>query len=130
MHQDETRRAGRPRPWPHSVRWGPSCPPQGYGPQFSAHICCGQMAGWIKTPIGRKVGLDPSNIVLEGDQLCSPSPKRGQSPQFSAHVYCGQTGRWFKMPLGTKVRLVLGHIFGRCLLWPNGRPSQLLLSTC
>jgi len=21
-------------------------------------------------------------------------------------------------------------IFGPCLLWPNGRPSQLLLSTC
>ena len=28
----------------------------------------------------------------------------------------------------------MGHscslLFGRCLLWPNGRPSQLLLSTC
>jgi len=24
--QDETWRAGRPRPWPHCVRWGPSCP--------------------------------------------------------------------------------------------------------
>jgi len=21
-------------------------------------------------------------------------------------------------------------VFGRCLLWPNGRPSQVLLSTC
>jgi len=24
--QDETWHAGRPRPWPHCVRWGPSCP--------------------------------------------------------------------------------------------------------
>ena len=29
---DETRRAGRPRPWPHCVRWGPSSPsPKGSG---------------------------------------------------------------------------------------------------
>ena len=48
------------------------------------------------------------------------------------------------MPLGTKVGLAPGHIvlhgdpapqavrplFGLCLLWSNGRPSQLLLSTC
>jgi len=50
------------------------------------------------------------------------------------------------MPLGTKAGLGPGHImlhgdpappkgaqlptFNLCLLWPNGRPSQLLLSTC
>jgi len=51
------------------------------------------------------------------------------------------------MPLGTEVDLGPGHIvldgaqlprkghsnpplFGTCLLWPNGRPSQLLLSSC
>ena len=51
------------------------------------------------------------------------------------------------MPLGTEVGLRPGDIvldfglsspkkghspqlFGPCLLWPNGRPSQLLLSTC
>jgi len=47
------------------------------------------------------------------------------------------------MPLGTEVgHIVLDEdtappkkrhnipIFGPCLLWPNGRPSQLLLSTC
>jgi len=26
MDQDETWHAGRPRPWPHCVRWGPSSP--------------------------------------------------------------------------------------------------------
>ena len=51
------------------------------------------------------------------------------------------------MPLGLEVDLGPGHIvldgddappergtpaplFGPCLLWPNGRQSQLLLSTC
>ena len=33
MDQDETWRAGRPRPWPHCVRWGPSSPsPKGAQP--------------------------------------------------------------------------------------------------
>jgi len=51
--QDETWRADRPWPWPHCVRWGPTSPPvKGRSPQFSAHICCGQMAAWIKMPLG------------------------------------------------------------------------------
>jgi len=50
----------------------------------------------------------------------SSTPQKGaQPPQFLADVYCGQTAGWIKMPL-----------FSPCLLWPNGRPSQLLLSTC
>ena len=49
-------------------------------------------------PLGRKVGLGPGRIVLDGGSS-SPSPKRGTVPQFLVHV------------------------------WPNGRPSQLLLST-
>jgi len=43
------------------------------------------MAGWIKMPLGMKVGLGPGHIVLLGD----PAPPKGHSPQFSAHVYCG-----------------------------------------
>jgi len=54
MDQDETWHAGRPRPRPHCVTWGPS------------------------------------------------SPSKGEQPP----------------------------IFGPGLLWPNGRPSHLLLSTC
>jgi len=64
-------------------------PPRGRAPpQFSAHVCCGQTAWWIKMPLGKKVGLDPGHIVLYGDPA---SPIRAQPPQFSAHVYCGQT---------------------------------------
>jgi len=102
MDQDETWLGGKRRPWPHCVRWVP----------------------------------------------CSPSSKRGHSsPHFSAYVYCDQMAGRINMPLGTELGLSPDHtmldgepappqrgtappIFGPCLLWPNGRPSQLLLSTC
>ena len=127
MDQDETWHAGRPRPMPHCFRWDPTpLPHRGTAPQFPAHICCGKMAGWIKTPLGRDVGVDPSNIVL--DVRWRPS-----SPKFSAHVCCVQMAGWIKMSLGTKVGLGPHHIVlhgDPRLLWPNGHPSQLLLSTC
>jgi len=116
-------------------------------PQFSAHICCGQMAVWIKMPPGREIGLGPSDIVLDMDP--APLPKRGRSPEFSAHVSCGKTAGWVKMALGMEVGLGLGHtvldgvpaplpqkgaqppnLRPMSILWPNGRPSQPLLSTC
>ena len=55
------------------------------------------MAGWIKVPLGREVGLGPSDIVLDGymeTQLSLPQ-KGAESP-----------------------------IFGPCLLWPNGWMDQ------
>jgi len=55
-------------------------------PQFSAHICCGQMAGWIKMPLGREVSLEASNIVLDGDPAPSPQKWEELPPQFSAHL--------------------------------------------
>ena len=90
--QDETWHAGRPRPWPHCVRWGLSSPsPKGaQSPQFSAHICCGQMAAWIKMSLGMEQGLGPGDFVLDGDPAL-PSQKGDGTPKFSAHVYCGQT---------------------------------------
>jgi len=64
---------------PHRVRWGPSSPPpKGRSPQFSAHVCCAQTAGWIKMPLGTEVGLGPGDIVLDGDSA-HPPPK-GYSP--------------------------------------------------
>ena len=59
-------------------------------------------------PLGMKVGLDPSNIALDGDP--AHLPKKGQSPQFLAHVYCGQTAGWIKLALGMEVGLGPGHI--------------------
>jgi len=97
MDQDETWHACGLRLWPHCIRRDPAPPPpKGHSPQISAHICCGQMAGWIKMQLGREVGLAPSNIVLDWDSA-PPSPKRGQSPP---------------------------PIFSPCLLWPNGWMDQ------
>jgi len=69
--QDETWRAGRHRPRTYCVRWGPSSPfSKGAQPppQFSAHICCGQRAAWIKMPLGMEVGLGAGDFVLDGDR--------------------------------------------------------------
>ena len=41
-------------------------------PPFSAHVCCGQTAGWIKMPLGTKIGLSPGHIVLHGDPAPLP----------------------------------------------------------
>jgi len=111
-------------------------------------VYCGQTVVWIKLKLGMEVGLEPGHIVL--DQGPAPSPPKRAQPQFSAHVRCGQTAGWIKTPLGMEVGLDPGDyvldgdpaaqrgtapdlqppIFGPYLLWPNGRPSQLLLSSC
>ena len=67
-----------------------SSPKSGQGPQFSAHVYCGQTAGWIKVALGMEVGLCPGHIVLDGDP--APPPQKGTQPP----------------------------IFGPYLLWPNG----------
>jgi len=108
-------------------------------------VYCGQTIGWIKIKLGTDVGLGPGHIMLDEDP--APPLKKGAQPQFSAHICCVQAAGWIKMPL-TEVNLGLGDIvldgdpatprkgarhpavFGLCLLWPNGRPSLLLLSTC
>ena len=72
--------------------------PKGHSPQFSAQICCGPMAEWIKMPLGMKVGLGPGDFVLDGDP--APLPQTGTDPQFSAHICGGQMAAWIKMSLG------------------------------
>jgi len=80
-------------------------PQKGQSPQFSAYICCGQMAGWIKMPHGREVGLGPRDIVLHGDPAHPPKKVAKPPPQFSAHLYCVKTAGWIKMALGMEVGL-------------------------
>jgi len=50
----------------------PVPPKRGTAPQFSAHVCCGQMAGLIKMALGTEVGLGPGDIVLDGDPAPPP----------------------------------------------------------
>jgi len=79
----------------------PATPEKGHThpTQLLAHVYCGQMAGWMKTPLGTE-GSRPRprpHCTRRGPS----SRERGTAgPLFSAHVYCG-----------------------------HGRPSQLLLST-
>jgi len=103
MDQDVTWYEDRPRPGQHCVGCEPSCTPTGHSrlPQSSVHICCGQTAGWIKMPLGTKVGIGPGHVVLHRDPAQSLPQKKGTA----------------------------APIFGLCPLWPNGRPCQLLLST-
>jgi len=51
-------------------------------------------------------------------------------------MYCGQTVGSSKIKLGTEVDLGPGHIvlvgrpiFGPCLLWPSGHPSEPISAT-
>jgi len=67
----------------------PTRPPWRHSPQFSAHVCCGETAGWIKMPLGTKGGLSPGQSVLHEDPALST--KRDRTPQCLARVYCGQT---------------------------------------
>jgi len=36
-------------------------------PKFSAHVCSGQTAGWIKMPLGMEVGPKLRDIVFDVD---------------------------------------------------------------
>jgi len=50
---------------------------------------CGQTVVWIKMPLGTEVGLDPEDIVLDGDPV---PPRKGH---------------------------ISPPLFGPCLLWPR-----------
>jgi len=122
-------------------------PQKGWSPtQFSAHVYCGQTAGWIKTPLGTEVGLCLRDIVFDVDEL-TPGKGHTHPTQILAHVYCDQLAGWMKKPLGTKVDLGPGHIvpdgvpapakgaqqppsFRPMSIVATVRPSQLLLSSC
>jgi len=46
-------------------------PLKGHSPQFSAHICCGEMAAWIKMPLGMELGFSLGDFVLHGEPACT-----------------------------------------------------------
>jgi len=109
--QDETWRAGRSRPWPHCVRWGPSSPsPKGAQPQPNFRPIS-VAAKWLH---GSRCHLvwsrpQPRRLCVRWRPHCT-LPKKGAEPppQFSAHFYCGQTAACIKMPLGMEVGLSPG----------------------
>jgi len=73
MDQDRTWHGGGPWSRPHCARWDPApFPKKGAEPPIFGPFCSGQTAGWIKMPLGTKVGLSLGNIVLDGTQLQLP----------------------------------------------------------
>jgi len=101
MDQDATWYAGRPRPRPHCVRWDPVLPnKRSAAAPLLAHVYCGQTARRIKISLGTELGL-------------------GHRPHFLRQRPNSPTERGTAPPT-----------FGPCLLWPNGRPSQQLMSSC
>jgi len=77
MDQDATWYGSGPRHRPLVLDGDPAPLPQKVQSclHFSAHVCCGQTAGWIKMPLGTEVGLGPGVIVLDGDP--SSAPQKG-----------------------------------------------------
>jgi len=76
MDQDATWYGGRPRPTRHCVGCEGSYPQKkghSHLTQFFAHVYCGQMAGWMQTPLGTEVDPGPGYIVLDG----VPAPTKG-----------------------------------------------------
>jgi len=43
--------------------------------QYSAYVCCGETAGWIKMPLSAEVGLGLGDIVSDGNPV--PPTERG-----------------------------------------------------
>ena len=50
--------------------------------QFSAHVRCGQTAGWINLPLGMEARLGPRDLVLDGDPALLPAKKGDTDPNF------------------------------------------------
>jgi len=99
----------------------PAPPPQrGTAPKFSAHVYCGQTAGWIKVALGMEVNLSPGDFVLNGDPASPPEKWTEPPAQFLAHFYYGQMAAWIKMPLGMEVSLSPGDF----VLDGDPAPSQ------
>jgi len=140
MDQDETWHKGRPRPGHIVLDGDPALPsPKGHRPPFSADVCCGQTAGWIKMPLGTKVDLGPDDIVLDGDPSPLPPVQKMQPPLFGPCIVAKRLDGSRCHLLGADVGLGPGHIVlngdqaspqkraqhplpicGPCLLWPNG----------
>jgi len=74
MDQNATWFGGRPPPRRLCLRWEPRSLPQkgGAAPKFSAHVYCGQTAGWIKMALATEVGLSTGDFVLDRD----PAPSQ------------------------------------------------------
>jgi len=107
MDQDETWHAGRPRPWLHCVRRGPSSPsqrstvPPNFRPIYLLRPNCwmDQDATWY----GGRPRLKRLCVRWRSN---SPLPKRGRSPNFCDFVRTLHIRYWF-----VQVQLLVLYVF-------------------
>jgi len=94
--------------------------PRGKGhssPHFSAHAYCGQMAGWIRIPLGTEVGLGPCLLWPNG-WMDQDTTWYGSRPRPRRHcVRCGPSSP-------PRIGAQQPPVFDPCLLWPNGWMNQ------
>ena len=95
--------------------------PKRHSPQFPAHVCCGQMAAWIKMSLGMELGLCPGDFVLDGDPAPSPKGAEPHSPTLGpfllwANGCMNEDDTWYGcMPQPS----------GLCVRWrPNSPPQK------
>ena len=80
------------------------------GTHLSTHVCCGQMAAWIKMPLGMEVEASARRLCVKWGPS-SPSQKRGRSPSpIFGPCPLKPTAGWINMALGTEAGLGPGHI--------------------
>jgi len=81
-------------------------------------------------PLGKELGLSPSDIVLDGDPA-APPPKGSGDPYFRLMSIVALTAAWIKMPLGIKVGLGPGHVvLDGTQLSPKGHSPQFSAHIC
>ena len=99
-------------------------PKRGQSPQFSVHVYCGPMAGWIKMPLSKEVGCSPSDIVRCGApnfQPMSIATKRLDGSRW--HLVRRQASaqqRCVKWGPSSPLKGARPPVFGPCVSWPNG----------
>ena len=147
MDQDGTWHGGRPWSRPHCARWRPSSPgpKKGQSPRFSAHLYCGQTAGYIKMPLGTEVGLGLRDSVFDVDPA-NPRKRHTHSHPILglcllwSNGWMDEKAAWYgsrprRRPhctrRGPSSRERAQHpLFSAHVYCGHGRPSQLLLSSC
>jgi len=96
----------------HIVLYGDRSPTsKGHSPQILAHVCCGQIAGWIKMPLGTEVDLGPNHIVLDGDPA-PPKQRWGFPPIFGPYLlrpngWMDQDDSWYRGRLQPRPHCVI-----------------------
>jgi len=79
----------------------PPPPKKEYSPQFLAHVCCGQTAGWIKMPLGTEVGLGPGHIASFSEVVGSQISLDSVQPRDTVLP-------WWSLPVGGgAIRIIL-----------------------